>query len=151
MASIYEQSMALQAHLYSVEYKDKESELLALAGLAAINDRWDSSVSRVAHSDSAFYIADKLTEDSIHFPVQRFGEVILKGHVPRITCINLASRLTLALPFFDAVVIGPYQEIEPELVDYELDGYDVVLPLDVPIRRPLYTPIEQLRFIMLVA
>ncbi len=84
-------------------------------------------------------------------PSQKFGEVILKGSVPRIGCIDVSGRLVVALPFFDAVVLGPVHEIEAELVDYELDECDAVLPLDIPIRRPIFTPVENLGFIALAA
>jgi len=48
-------------------------------------------------------------------------------------------------------VLGPTQEIEPELVEYELEDYSTTLSVDVPIHRPLYTPIESIGFLMLAA
>lgn len=143
--------MALQNHLDGIPEKTSGRELAAKWGLNKLNSRWDPSLVRAARADSAYFIDDSLTAESSIYPCQRFGEVILKGHVPRISCVEVAGRLTLALPFFDAIVLGPTQNIETELVDYELDGFDTVLPLDVIIRRPLYTPVEDLRFITLAA
>jgi hypothetical protein len=100
---------------------------------------------------SAYFIADGLTSESFVTPFQKFDEVVLRGDVPRIGCIDVFGRFVVSLPFFDAVVIGPAQELEPELVEYELEGYDSVLPLETHLQRPLYTPVESLRFIALAA
>ncbi|HUD07002.1 MAG TPA: hypothetical protein VMR34_03885 [Candidatus Saccharimonadales bacterium] len=51
MATIYEQSMALQAHLDSVG-EGIDRNMLARLGLITINDRWDSSQARIARSSS---------------------------------------------------------------------------------------------------
>jgi len=150
MASIYEQSMSLQAHLDSKESRiDKNT--IATLGLQIINNKWDSSLIRAARSSSAYFIADGLTTESFVNPLQKFDEVVLKGHVPRITCIDLLGRFIIVLPFFDAEVLGPTQEIEAQLVEYELDGYDTALPLNTTLQRPLYTPLENLEFITLAA
>ena len=63
-------------------------------------------------------------------PVQKFGEIIIKGRAPRVDCVDILGRPVIALPFFDAVVLGPRQEIETDLLDYELEDCDTVLPLD---------------------
>lgn len=151
MPSIYVQSMALQKHLDTMPEASAEKIRMATIGLGPLNDRWDSAVKRAAHAKEAYFVDDQLTMESFIHPTQKFGEVVLKGHVPRIACVEISERLVLALPFFGAVVLGPSQEIEPELVDYELDDCDTVLPLGVPMARPLYTPVESLSFITLSA
>jgi len=151
MATIYEQTMALQARLDNMPKLNIDSRDYAKISLAVINDRWDSSSIRAARSSAAYFIADALTTESYIYPTQKFGEIVLKGIVPKISCIDVDNRLVVALPFFGATVLGPAQEIEPELVEYEIGDYDAVLPLDVRIDRPLYTPVENLGFITLAA
>ncbi len=151
MATIYAESIALQAHLDLMPQDSEERDTTLSVGLRLINSRWDPSLPRAARASSAYFIDDGLTMDSLLTPSQEFGEVLLKGRVPRIGCIDLIGRLTIAIPFYDAVVIGPSQEIEPELIDYELDDCDSFLPIGVTIRRPIYTPIESLSFIALTA
>jgi hypothetical protein len=73
---------------------------------------------------------------------QQFGETIIKATTPRISCISVRNRLIVAITFFDAVILGPRRDIEPELIDYELEEYNSVLTLDVPMTRPVFTPVE---------
>lgn len=151
MARIYKKSIALQRQLDQAQESLDLKLDFARIYLDEINKQWDSLQPRAARSSCAYFIDDKLTTDSLMSPSQKFGEVILKGTVPRIGCINISGRLVVALPFFDAVVLGPVQEIESGLVDYELDECDTILPLEVPIRRPLFTPVENIGFIALAA
>ena len=153
MATIYEQSMQLQAILDKSETDGMHSskKIIKNIGLAAINDRWTNGLVRVARTSNAYFIPDGLTQESYIYPLQEFGEIVLKGRIPRVDCVDILGRSIVVLPFFDEVILGPRQEIEEELVEYELDGYDTVLPLDTPLSRPLYAPVESLEFIAIAA
>lgn len=142
--------MELQTYLDRLEdgkIKIKTAEL----GMLAINHRWLPNTKHAVRSSSAYYIDDGLTIDSRIHPSLKFDEIVLKGRVPKLSCISVNNRLLLSLPFFDAVVLGPMQELEPELVDYEMEGHQTVLPIGVPISRPIFTPVEDVKFIMLAA
>ena len=121
--------------------------------LAEINDGWQPDVRRYVHTEEAFHVDDQLTIDSLIYPVRQFGTIMLVGYVPRVRCINIEGRLTVGMPFFDAIVIGPRREIEPELaeLDMELENADCTLPLDKKLMRPLFVPIDQMDFSMIVA
>ena len=147
MLSIYEQSMQLQALLDNCPEIDETKSLIRDIGLEEINNRWHGSVVRAAHASDAYHINDGLTLESNIFPVQKFGEIVLKGNVPKVDCIEIKGRSIVTLPFFDAVVLGPRQEIELSLVGHELADYDTVLKLDVHMRRPIHTPVESPQFI----
>ncbi len=151
MTSYYELSLALQTHLDAIPKDGADKRVVALGALRTINERFDSSRMRAAHASSAYFIDDQLTTDSFLMPTQKFGEIILKGNVPRVACTRILGRFTIALPFFNSIILGPSQEIEPELVAYELDDYDSVLPIDTPIRRPIYTPVESILFMTDIA
>lgn len=151
MSTIYKQSMALQAHLDTVPETDSSKQAIARMGLELINERWDGSLTRAAHTSAAYFIDDGLTTESLLYPTQKFGEVILKGTIPRIACVDVSDRLVVSLPFFDAVVLGPVQEVESELVAYEMEECATVLSLGTRIARPLYTPVENLSFITFAA
>lgn len=149
MITVYDQSMALQRIL------DESSEPIldryAIISLETINEQRDSCPIRVARAGVAYFIDDELTTDSLINPVQQFGEIVLKGTVPRVKCIDVSGRLVLALPFFEAKILGPAYEVEPEIIELELDDCDTVLPLGTTISRPLYAPVESLSFIMFAA
>ncbi len=155
MATLYEQSMQLQAIMDKASAAEMYSahKIIKKIGLASINERWSSELVRAARTTKAYFIPDGLTLESYIYPSQEFGKILLKGSVPRVDCVGILGRKTIALPFFDAVILGPRQEIEAELVDmdHELDGYDTVLPLDTPLKRPLYVPVENLEFIAIAA
>jgi hypothetical protein len=151
MSSIYRRTMGLQKNLDESGDPIDVRHDFAQMYLDTINEHWDASVARLARASCAYLADDRLTRESDLYPSQRYGEVVLKGTVPRVGCIAVADRLVVALPFYDAVVLGPRLEIEPELLDLELDGSDSVLPLDTPMSRPLYTPVESLSFITLTA
>lgn len=151
MASIYKESMDLQARLDKLSSEDADCTLIVQRNLQDINTRWDATASRIARAGSAYFLVDGLTTGPFADTAQQFGEVIVKGHVPRVSYFEALGRLVVSLPFFEGVILGPSQEIEPVLVEYEMEGSDIVLPLDVPIRRPLHVPVESLASIMLAA
>lgn len=151
MSTVYEHTIKLQDHLDASPNPTTDLCKFAQAYIGVVNHRWDPLSKRIAHASRAFFIDDQLTTDSFIYPSQKFGEVILKGYVPRISCIDVSDRLIVALPFFDAVVLGPVQDIEPELVDFELEGYSTVLPMGTPLERPLFVPIEDISFVTFAA
>ncbi len=136
--------MALQKHLDDLQDSPLSRKIAALRGIDLINKDRDDNTLRAAHASSAYLLDDELTSKSLDYSPQRFGEVILKGAVPRVSCIDISERLIIALPFIDAVVLGPVIELEPEYVEFELGIYSAVLPIGVPLERPLYTPVEDI-------
>ena len=149
MSEIYRETITLQRtlDLQSSTASLKERRRAVAECLGRINNYWISEEGRAAHAKSAYFIDDRLTFDSYICPTKKFGEIILKGTVPRLACIEVSDRLVLALPFFDSVILGPKVEIEPELIELEMDEGDVILPLGKEIRRPLYVPVEDMVFI----
>lgn len=149
----YEKLAALQ-RLMDIEDISREVKVHALKeGLGEINDGWNADQVRVFRANFAYHIDDGLTEDSLMNPHRVFGEVIVKGTVPELRCIESDERLMIAFPFCKPIVLGPEQSIEPGLVDLEMDlsHADTVLPLGVPLRRPLYIPFCDITFTMLAA
>jgi hypothetical protein len=155
MTTLYEQSMQLQAIMDKTNAAKlySQQKIIKKIGLASINERWSSELVRAARTSKAYFIPDGLTLESYIYPIQEFGEVVLKGCVPKVDCVDILGRKTVALPFFDAVILGPRHEIEVEFIDIdqELEEYDTVLPLDTRLKRPLHVPVENLEFIALAA
>lgn len=121
--------------------------------LEEINVGWRPGQVRVAHAEGAYHVDDELTMESLMYPFQVFGEIILKGTVPRVSCIDVNGRLVVSMAFFEPTILGPVQEIEPELVDLdiELSGQDVILPVGTRLRRPIHVPVEDIRYSLLAA
>jgi hypothetical protein len=144
MAVSYEDLIGLQRFIDFAPSAKMDPYDVAEVGLATLNRSWEASGTRLAHTDSAFFVEEDSLLGPIQIPTQKFGEVILRANVPRAGCIEIDGRLTLALPFFMATILGPAQEIDLESLDDEFESCDTVLPLNVTLERPLFAPVEKL-------
>lgn len=153
MATRYERSLELQKILDSPVDSDEFKRHCMKMSLEDINVGWRAQQPRLMHAEAGYHIDDKLTLDSLAIPTRVFGEIILRGTVPEVRCMQFYGRYIVALPVFEPTVLGPKQEIEADIVDLEMEmsGADTVLPVGIPLRRPIYVPIEDIQFSMLIA
>jgi hypothetical protein len=153
MATRFETSRELQK-VSDTPNNDRTLKLgLARSYLEEINTGWRPRQVRIAHAEGAYHVNDELTTESLMYPFQVFGEIILKGTVPRVSCIDVNGRLVVSMAFFDPTILGPTQEIELGLVelDMEMSGHDIILPIGTTLRRPIHVPVEDMLFSMLAA
>lgn len=153
MATRFERSKELQRILDSpVDSEEFKLHCIKMS-LGDINEGWRPLQPRLMHSEAGYHIDDQLTVDSLVNPTRMFGEIILKGTVPEVRCIHVFGRYIVALPVFEPTILGPQQEIEAGLLDLEMEmsGADTALPIGVRMRRPIYVPVEDLHFSMLIA
>lgn len=144
MASLHKHVMALQAELDTIT-EPARRKLVANIGVGVINLMREPVDSQFAWASRAYFLKDG-TEDSFLHPFLQFGEVITRGHVPQVESVSVGFREVIALPFRNAVVLGPRQDVEAERIEQEMAGSATVLPLDTPLPRPLYLPVEALLF-----
>ena len=151
MTNFYENALGLQVLMDGASDISIDKSVISEVGLRDINLQRDPTGIRVAHASEAYFLNDGLTIESEVTPVQKFGEILIKGRAPRVDCVDILGRSVIALPFFDAVVLGPRQEIETDLLDFELEDCDTVLPLDTRLQRPLYIPVVSMISTMFAA
>ncbi len=150
-ATHYDHCMRLQEQLDAHEGSLDERIGMARMFLeGTVNPNFNSHI-RFAHADRALQVADGLTLDSYVFPQREFGEIALKGMVPRVTCVRVDDRLIVTLPFFSSTILGPSQELEAGLVELEMEDSDVVLIPGETVARPIHTPVESLRYVKYAA
>jgi hypothetical protein len=98
-----------------------------------------------------FFMPDGLSQQSDD--AVEFSEAVLTADVPSLVIAKIGVRHIVSLRCFESIVLGPAQEIEPALIDLEMDLSDAntVLQVGQRIRRPLYVPAEDVKFISLAA
>jgi len=144
MSNLHETLVGLQSAI-NCEDDVSNRRIMAGFGITKLQGEWTPG-RRLAHAYGAYAIDELVLPPTL----TQYDEVMLSGNVPRLDFIETdEERVMLALPFYDCTILGPAAESDSAMVGYEfdVDGFDTVLPMDRRVAGPLLVPIVALELV----